>query len=122
MTEASTTHRASVSAAAEAAAPRRSLVDWAIWAALPLALVWSWGPADMDRWTYLFTDSGNMAEYASGFLSPDFSDWRFYLEEMVVTVQIALWGTFLAVLLSIPFGILSADNMAPWWIKQRPAD
>ncbi|WP_245519195.1 phosphonate ABC transporter, permease protein PhnE [Neorhizobium sp. JUb45] len=82
------------------------------------ALAYSWGPAEMGRWTYLFTDAGNMAEYASGFLKPDFSEWRFYLEEMVVTVQIALWGTFLAVALSVPLGILSANNMAPWWINQ----
>src|SRR5690606_16260071 len=78
----------------------------------------SWGPAEMGRWTYLVTDSGNMAEYASGFLQPDFKDWRFYLEEMIVTIQIALWGTFLAVVLSVPFGILSAHNMVPWWVLQ----
>ncbi|MGE7368710.1 phosphonate ABC transporter, permease protein PhnE [Neorhizobium sp. NPDC001467] len=82
------------------------------------ALAYSWGPAEMGRFTYLFTDAGNMADYASGFLKPDFSEWRYYLEEMVVTVQIALWGTFLAVLFSIPFGILSAHNMAPWWVNQ----
>ncbi len=82
------------------------------------ALAYSWGPAEMGRWTFLFTDAGNMAEYASGFLKPNFSEWRFYLEEMVVTVQIALWGTFLAVVFSVPFGILSAHNMAPWWVNQ----
>jgi phosphonate transport system permease protein len=82
------------------------------------ALVVSWGPAEMGRWTYLFTDSGNMAAYAKDFLKPDFTTWQYYLEEMIVTVQIAIWGTFLAVLLSIPFGILSAHNMAPWWINQ----
>jgi phosphonate transport system permease protein len=87
-------------------------------AALALALIVSWGPAEMGNWTYLVTDSGNMAEYASGFMRPDFKDWRFYLEEMVVTIQIALWGTFLAVVLSVPLGILSAYNMAPWWILQ----
>lgn len=89
-----------------------------ILAVLAAALAVSWGPAEMGRWTYLFTDSGNMAEYASGFLRPDFSNWRHYFEEMVVTIQIALWATFLAVILSIPFGILSAYNMAPWWILQ----
>jgi phosphonate transport system permease protein len=87
-------------------------------AALALALIVSWGPAEMGNWTYLVTDSGNMAEYASGFMRPDFKDWRFYLEEMVVTIQIALWGTFLAVVLSVPLGILSAYNMASWWILQ----
>lgn len=85
---------------------------------LVVALAVSWGPAEMGRWIYLFTDSGNMVAYASGFLKPDFSDWRYYLEEMVVTIQIALWGTFLAVVLSVPFGILSAHNMVPWWILQ----
>ncbi|MBB3949095.1 phosphonate ABC transporter, permease protein PhnE [Aureimonas jatrophae] len=102
--------------AGRAPAPR-----WSTLASLALlvgALAWSWGPAEMGRWPFLFTDAGNMAEYASGFLRPDFSDWRYYLSEMMVTIQIAIWGTFLSVLLSIPFGILSAGNMAPWWIHQ----
>ena len=87
-------------------------------AVLGAVLTLSWGPAEMGQWIHLFTDAGNMAEYASGFLQPDFSDWRYYLEEMVVTIQIAVWGTFLAVVLSVPFGILSANNMVPWWINQ----
>lgn len=99
-------------------APKRSLGSLAVWLGLALLLVWSWGPADMGRWTYLFTDSANMAEYAKGFLSPNFADWRYYLSEMIVTVQIAVWGTFLSVLLSIPFGILSAANVSPWWVHQ----
>ena len=53
----------------------------------------------MYRVVNLFTDAGNMAEYASrlpsGRISSDGDD---YLEEMIVTVQIAVWGTALAVL------------------------
>ncbi|OJU71242.1 MAG: phosphonate ABC transporter, permease protein PhnE [Rhizobiales bacterium 63-7] len=101
---------------AEAALMPGRMRNYTLIAGLALLLAISWGPAEMSRFTYLVTDSGNMAEYASGFLRPDFTDWRFYLEEMIVTIQTALWGTFLAVLLSIPFGILSAHNMAPWWI------
>lgn len=103
---------------APAAEPPRSFVNLGIWLVVAGLLAWSWGPADMGRWTYLFTDAGNMAEYARGFLRPDFSDWRFYVTEMVTTVQIAIWGTVLAVLLSIPFGILCAANLTPWWIHQ----
>lgn len=94
----------------------RSLWNGAIWIFLAVLLLWSWAPAEMGRWTYLFTDAGNMAEYARGFANPDFSSWRYYVTEMVVTVQIALWGTFLAVVLAVPFGILSAHNMMPWYV------
>jgi phosphonate transport system permease protein len=88
------------------------------WIVLIILLGWSWAPAEMSRWTFLFSDGGNMAEYASGFARPDFSEWRYYLEEMVVTIQIALWGTFLAAIFAIPFGILSARNIAPWYVVQ----
>ncbi|RUM98420.1 phosphonate ABC transporter, permease protein PhnE [Pseudaminobacter arsenicus] len=96
----------------------RSLGTWATWVALLILLVWSWAPAEMSRWTYLFSDAGNMAEYASGFLRPDFSQWRYYIEEMLITIQIALWGTFLAAVFAVPFGILSARNLAPWYVVQ----
>ncbi|MDY8109901.1 phosphonate ABC transporter, permease protein PhnE [Fulvimarina sp. 2208YS6-2-32] len=81
-------------------------------------LILSWAPAEMGRWTYLFTDAGNMVEYAAGFTDPNFSQWQYYLREMVVTLQIALWGTVLSLIVSIPFGILCARNMVPWWILQ----
>ena len=68
----------------------RSLWNWATWISLLVLLVWSWGPAEMSRWIYLFSDAGNMAEYASGFLHPDFSEWRYYAVEMLSTIQIAL--------------------------------
>ncbi|WP_062119042.1 phosphonate ABC transporter, permease protein PhnE [Aureimonas sp. AU40] len=102
----------------DASRARGALSHMALPALVVAALAWSWGPAEMGQWTHLFTDAGNMAEYATGFLHPDFSPWRSYLSEMVVTVQIAIWGTFLAVVLSVPFGILSAKNMAPWWVYQ----
>ena len=113
--------RAGRAAPGELPLPRdltRTAFNWLVWGGLVVALLWSWGPAEMGRWTYLFTDAGNMAEYASGFLSPDFGDWDYYLEEMILTVQIAIWGTVLAVVFSVPFGILSSNNMVPWWIYQ----
>lgn len=97
---------------------KRTAFGWLLWIGLALALGWSWYPAEMDRWTYLFTDAGNMAAYASGFLEPEFRDFDLYMEEMILTVHIAVWGTVLAVVFSVPFGILSSSNMAPWWICQ----
>ena len=66
----------------------------------------------------LFTDWRNMAEFASGFLRPDFRDWTAYAAEMVETVQIAIWGTALAVFFGIPFAILSSANVCPPWVVQ----
>lgn len=103
--------------AATVVPPKRSLGELLLWGALAALLIASWKGADM-RPLDLFRDSGNMVQYASGFFPPNFREWRHYLSEMVVTVQIALWGTALSVLLAIPFGLLSSANIAPWWIHQ----
>ena len=87
------------------------------WAAALAVLAWSWRGADMRPWA-LIKDSGNMATLAQDFFPPDFADWRFYLEETLVTIQIAIWGTVLAVVCAVPCGILSSANIAPWWIYQ----
>lgn len=96
----------------------RTLFNALIWGGLAAALVWSWAPAEMYRFVSLFTDAGNMAEYASGFLRPSFKDLGYYISEIILTVQIAIWGTVLAVIAAIPFGILSSNNMVPWWVYQ----
>jgi len=44
---------------------------------------------------------------------PDIKELPRLLFSMVETIEIAIWGTFLAVTLSIPFGIFSARNIAP---------
>jgi phosphonate transport system permease protein len=87
------------------------------WAVLLAVLAASWQGADM-RPLALVRDAGNMAEYASGFFPPDFRDWRLYLTEMLVTLQIAVWGTGLAIVCAVPLGLLSSSNIAPWWIRQ----
>ncbi len=89
-----------------------------IWAIILGLLTWSWAPVEMHKAVHIFTDWRNMAEFASGFLSPNFKDWRGYLAEMVETVQIAVWGTALAVVVGTPLAILSASNVCPQWIVQ----
>lgn len=88
-----------------------------MWGVLLALLAGSWEGADM-RPGALFADAGNMATYAAGFFPPNFHDWRIYAHEMVVTLQIALWGTVLAVICAIPFGLLSSANIAPVWVYQ----
>jgi phosphonate transport system permease protein len=88
-----------------------------IWGLTVAVLVWSWEGAEI-RPLALITDAANMASFARDFFPPDFSDWRFYWEEMIITLHIAVWGTVLAVVFAVPLGILSSANIAPWWVYQ----
>jgi len=80
-------------------------------------LAWAWQGAEM-RPLDLIGNAGNIAKLGADFFPPDFHEWRLYLSEMVVTVQIAIWGTALAVATAVPLGLLAAANIAPWWIHQ----
>ncbi len=90
---------------------------WAFSILVIAILVWSWFGAEMD-FGMLVRDSGNIAILAGDFFPPSFTDWKLYINEMLITLQIAIWGTLLAVLLAIPFGILSAENLMPVWVYQ----
>ncbi|OUM00840.1 phosphonate ABC transporter, permease protein PhnE [Variovorax sp. JS1663] len=100
-----------------AAAPKRGLAWHLSWAILLLLLAASWKGADMRPFE-LLRDSGNMATYAAEFFPPDFTDWRMYAQEMLVTLQIALWGTALSVVAAVPLALLASANIVPWWVYQ----
>src|SRR5690606_41726774 len=51
-------------------------------------------------------------------LPPNFADWRLFVGKMWETIQIALWGTFLAIFLGVPMGLAAARNIAPVWVVQ----
>lgn len=87
------------------------------WGLLLVLLAASWKGADM-RPLDLVNDADNMLRYAQDFFPPDFSQWRIYLQEMRVTLQIALWGTVLALATAIPLALLASSNIAPWWLNQ----
>src|SRR5262249_61726582 len=81
----------------------RRLRGWLAWAAIFALLAWAWAPAEMDRVGALVTDWRNMAQFGAAVLKPNFHDWDEYLADMVATVQVALWGTGLALAFAIPF-------------------
>jgi phosphonate transport system permease protein len=93
------------------------MASMAGWGAFLGVLVWSWSGADM-RPLDLLRAGGNPSSLAGEFFPPDFTDWSLYLEEIAVTVQIAIWGTVLAVVCAVPCGILSSGNIVPWWVRQ----
>jgi phosphonate transport system permease protein len=87
--------------------------NWLVWASLALALAFSFHPAQMSRTPLLFENSENMQRFAQEFLRPDFAQLPYYAAQMLLTLQIALWGTALAVVIGLPLGLLGARNVAP---------
>jgi phosphonate transport system permease protein len=90
---------------------------YAAWGAALAFLGWAWKGAEI-RPLDLVRDAGNIGTYLSDFFPPNFSDWRIYLSEMLITVHIAVWGTLLAVVAAVPLGLAASANIAPAWIHQ----
>ena len=102
--------------------PQRSLAqrlpDLLVWGGVILILVIAFKPVDMAHLPRLFTNSENMRQFGKEFLKPDFAQWRLYVSQMWLTIQIAMWGTTLAVLIAIPFGLACSRNVSPIWLQQ----
>jgi phosphonate transport system permease protein len=93
-------------------------LDLLVWGGIVALLIVSFRPVEMGKLTLIFTNSANIGEFSKDLVRPDFTRWGLYVAQMWLTVQIALWGTVLAVILAVPFGLLSASNIAPPWIQQ----
>ncbi|MDP3173541.1 phosphonate ABC transporter, permease protein PhnE [Phenylobacterium sp.] len=102
--------------------PSRSLAqrapDMLVWGAVIVLLVISFKPVEMSNLGRLFSNSENMRQYGAELLRPDFTNIGLYVSQMWLTVQIAMWGTGLAVLLAIPFGLVCSRNISPPWLQQ----
>ena len=65
----------------------------------------------------LFSDSFKyFGDIINRMLPPDFSNFKNLIYAMIETVEIAVLGTFIAIVLSIPVGLFSARNIAPNYI------
>ncbi|MET0106750.1 MAG: phosphate/phosphonate ABC transporter permease, partial [Sedimenticola sp.] len=96
---------------------RQTLIRTFSWALVMAVLAWSWYGAEM-RPMALINDAENMWTFTREFFPPNFHEWELYLDEMLITIQIAVWGTVLSVIFSIPLGIMSSENLVPWWVYQ----
>jgi phosphonate transport system permease protein len=62
----------------------------------------------------LFSNSINyFTDILSRMLPPDFSNFKSLIYSMIETIEIAILGTFIAIVLSIPLALFSARNIAP---------
>ena len=95
------------------------LTNLALFGALAVVLASSVQSVELKRLALVFTNSGNMSQLGAAFINPDFSLWKLYVAQMWLTVQIAIWGTSIAVLAAVPLSLLASRNITPWYI-QRP--
>lgn len=106
--------------AAIPAAPSRSAaslgLDLLVWGGIAALLIYSIGDVDLGNLSLLVTNAENTRNFAVDLLRPDFANWRLFAAQMWLTIQIALWGTFLAVFLAVPLGLAAARNIAPVWV------
>lgn len=102
------------------AAPRKSALAWAadllVWGGVAVVLLYSVNAVDLGNISRLFAGNESTRLFAHDLMRPDFSDWKMFVAKMWETIQIALWGTFLAVILGIPLGLAAARNIAPQWV------
>jgi phosphonate transport system permease protein len=102
--------------------PAKSAGAWAldvlIWGGMAVLLLASFDAVDLGNMSRLITNSANIQHFAADLLRPNFADWPLFVSKMWETVQIALWGTFLAVFLGVPMGLAAARNIAPVWVVQ----
>jgi len=99
---------------------RDKLLSWGLWLGVGLLLALSFKGAQIGDLYLLGQKWGNTRTYLSDYLHPDFSSREtvaYYAREMWVTIEIALWGTLISVLLAVPFALLCATNIAPAWIS-----
>ena len=102
------------------AAPSKSAASWGldalVWGGIAVLLIYSIGDVDLGNLSLLVTNAENTRNFAVDLLRPDFTNWRQFVGQMWLTIQIALWGTFLAVFLAVPLGLAAARNIAPVWV------
>jgi phosphonate transport system permease protein len=77
-----------------------------------LIAIWGWIFVDMDLVSVFagLDDINNLVDYM---LPPSFADWERALELTIETFWIAVLGTFIALVLSVPLAFMAARNTTP---------
>ncbi|MEO1621305.1 MAG: phosphonate ABC transporter, permease protein PhnE [Cyanobacteria bacterium J06632_3] len=100
---------------------RLTSAQWLRWALSGLVaiavLIYSARVSEIDL-VELAQGGSTMGEYVSRYFPPDFSDWSFYLADIIETIGMGIWGTLLAVVVAAPLSILASANLCPVWVVQ----
>ena len=106
-----------VKAMLEAEGKRITTVRWLYLLAAVAMLVASYVQSEINP-LGLFQDSQNMSTYLASYFPPDFSYWRTYFADTLITLSMGIWGTLLAAVVAVPISVLASENVSPVWIVQ----
>ena len=70
---------------------------------------------------FLFLDPVRLeriAKYIPQYFPPDFTNWKIYLVDTLITIAMGIWGTLLAAIAAIPLSIMASNNVFPAWVVQ----
>ena len=95
---------------------------WLGMAAMALAIVWvlhwSAGGAQMS-WGELANGMPQIADFLKRSVPPDWSILPRLWAPAIETVQIAIWGSLLSVVLALPLSFIAASNLHSWhWLRR----
>lgn len=91
-----------------------SWMNMVVWAIAGVVLITAWHGAEIRIFELFSSENrANMTTLLGDFWPPNTSkdDLVFYIQEMVITIQIALWGTLASAILGVPFALLSSENL-----------
>lgn len=96
--------------------------SWLAYAALALAvgwvLIWSADGAQMS-WSELAGGMPQIGDFLSRSVPPDWSILARLWAPAMETIQIAIWGTLLSVILALPLSFIAASNLHNWhWLRR----
>ncbi|MGA9659744.1 MAG: phosphonate ABC transporter, permease protein PhnE [Asticcacaulis sp.] len=94
------------------------MVNWGFVILFLAAMLISYRDAHIQDLHMLVDHSANTGNYLKDYLKPDFSDWKIYTAQMWLTVEMAIWGTVMSVIMAIPLSLVCSGNLAPQWIVQ----
>lgn len=95
---------------------------WVSMAAMALAIAWllhwSAGGAQMS-WGELANGMPHIGDFLARSVPPDWSVLPRLWAPAIETVQIAIWGTLLSVVLALPLSFIAASNLHSWhWLRR----
>lgn len=77
---------------------------------------WAWSGLQVDIQS-LKGSGVYIVDFISRLFPPDLSILDVAWAKLLETVQMSLWGTTIGAVISLPIAILSASNLAPWWVR-----